>query len=55
MVTEHYFAANNYAAGTWTGTDTFQLAITPVVLDTDTATAKAYGSYFIQLAKWKNC
>ncbi|MDW8801301.1 hypothetical protein P8V03_09055 [Clostridium sp. A1-XYC3] len=44
-VTEHYFVAHKYPAGSWTGTDTFQLAITPAMLDADTATAKAYGSY----------
>lgn len=44
-VTEHYLVAKKYTAGTWEGTDTFQLAITPAISDTDTATAKAYGSY----------
>ncbi|KZL91599.1 hypothetical protein [Clostridium magnum] len=44
-VTEHYFVANKYTAGSWVGTDTFHLAITPATSDADTVTAKAYGSY----------
>lgn len=49
-VTEHYFVANKYAKGTWTGSDTFQLAITPAILDTDTISAKGYGAYTVSVS-----
>lgn len=43
---EHYFTAKKYTAGTWPVTgDTFNIAVTPLLGDDDTVSAKAFASY----------